>query len=631
MNILTDILSLFKRKKIVKDAKPDDLIVLGIHEKPDMLGVASPVPYKSVKLIKVSDLISGGTGGGEKCTHVNLSNGAKKPHFVFKNQTSDPCQVSYRSLTTTGNNIRIETNVNELVFSTEGEPNTAENVGSGVGVYKDKVGESLRFKSLVSGDGIIIDDANDEIKITCTGDGSQGPQGPKGDPGQDGADGIQGEVGPQGPIGLTGPAGANGIDGVDGVDGAPGATGPQGEQGIQGEPGQDGTGSSITYDYGAVGAAGNISMALTGSDATNDVVVMQAGPNITLTDNGSNTFTIEAAGGGGSGLWTAIGNDIYNNNSNTVVIGETNEATDTTAALEVHGRISIVDPINRFNTFIGFNSGANQNTIEPGVNNTAVGHEAQRELTTGSNNTALGRYAHALNETGSANIAIGPSAMAKSISSSQNVAIGLSSMTNNLVGDENVAVGNGVMQYLVESSFNTAVGTQALHRILSEHNTALGYEAGEWFTTGKNNTIIGSNAGSRLNGQSGYNGDRNILIGEFAGTEINIGQSCIMIGSYTTSSNSVAVDSINQIVIGNDAISKGDNTVVLGNTSIEETHLRGVVVLEGYTFANLPTSPVVGMRTYLTNSVPPTYYQPAVGGGTLNVPVFYDGTQWLWA
>ena len=56
---------------------------------------------------------------------------------------------------------------------------------------------------------------------------------------------------------------------------------------------------NTTYDYGAVGAAGNISMAMTGSDATNDVVVMQAGTNITLTDNGSNTFTIDAAGGGG--------------------------------------------------------------------------------------------------------------------------------------------------------------------------------------------------------------------------------------------------------------------------------------------------------------------------------------------
>ena len=57
--------------------------------------------------------------------------------------------------------------------------------------------------------------------------------------------------------------------------------------------------SDTTYDLGAVGAAGNINVALTGSDASNDVVTIQAGTNITLTDNGSNTFTIDAAGGSG--------------------------------------------------------------------------------------------------------------------------------------------------------------------------------------------------------------------------------------------------------------------------------------------------------------------------------------------
>ena len=66
--------------------------------------------------------------------------------------------------------------------------------------------------------------------------------------------------------------------------------------------------SNPSYDYGAVGAAGNINMALTGSDGSNDVVTMQAGSNITLTDNGSNTFTIASTGGGGSGGVTSFTN-----------------------------------------------------------------------------------------------------------------------------------------------------------------------------------------------------------------------------------------------------------------------------------------------------------------------------------
>ena len=70
------------------------------------------------------------------------------------------------------------------------------------------------------------------------------------------------------------------------------------------------TDTNTTYDFGAVGAAGNINMALTGSNASNDVVTVQAGTNITLTDNGSNTFTIDASGGGGAaGLVNGTGPD----------------------------------------------------------------------------------------------------------------------------------------------------------------------------------------------------------------------------------------------------------------------------------------------------------------------------------
>ena len=59
--ILTDVLGFFKRDKFVETNTPDDVLILGIHEKPDMLGVASPVPYKDIKLIKVKDLVTGST------------------------------------------------------------------------------------------------------------------------------------------------------------------------------------------------------------------------------------------------------------------------------------------------------------------------------------------------------------------------------------------------------------------------------------------------------------------------------------------------------------------------------------------------------------------------------------------
>ena len=108
-----------------------------------------------------------------------------------------------------------------------------------------------------------------------------------------------------------------------------------------------------------------------------------------------------------------------------------------------------------------------------------------------------------------------------------------------------------------------------------------------------------------------------------------------MIGSYTTSSNSVAVASINQIVIGNDAISKGDNTVVLGNNNVTETHLKGVVVLEGYTYAQLiALTAVIGMKSYRTDvGVGPHLWGSTISAttGTGALPVFYNGTSWVYA
>ena len=164
MQRLTDILSLFKRKQIIKQATPNDVVVLGRHEEPDMLGIASPIPYKSVKLIKVKDLIESQT-----CDFVNLTNGGsqRKPHYVFKNQTEDPCEVNFRSLSTSGNNISIQTNLNELIFSTDGEPNTGLNVGGGVGVFKDKNGEALRFKTLKASGNITIQEGEETITLDC--------------------------------------------------------------------------------------------------------------------------------------------------------------------------------------------------------------------------------------------------------------------------------------------------------------------------------------------------------------------------------------------------------------------------------------------------------------------------------
>ena len=165
MNILTDILSLFKRRQFEDDPRPDDVLVLGIHEPPEMTGVASPIPYKSVKLIKLRDLVV----DQDICPHVNVVNeGTLTAAGVFKEVSDDPCEVRFRSLVASGNNLTIVEDNNEITFTTDGEPNTAANVGSGEGVWKNKVGETLNFKSLVGGTGITVVGSADEITISAS-------------------------------------------------------------------------------------------------------------------------------------------------------------------------------------------------------------------------------------------------------------------------------------------------------------------------------------------------------------------------------------------------------------------------------------------------------------------------------
>ena len=49
-----------------------------------------------------------------------------------------------------------------------GEANTAANVGTGAGIFRDKSGVQLNLRSLIQGAGIEIVVAGDEIRITAT-------------------------------------------------------------------------------------------------------------------------------------------------------------------------------------------------------------------------------------------------------------------------------------------------------------------------------------------------------------------------------------------------------------------------------------------------------------------------------
>jgi hypothetical protein len=113
-----------------------------------------------------------------------------------------------------------------------------------------------------------------------------------------------------------------------------------------------------------------------------------------------------------------------------------------------------------------------------------------------------------------------------------------------------------------------------------DKNTAVGYlslglvggiNSGSTSDTGKNNTAIGYGAGYvRVGGTNGNSSDS------------------VFIGSLTQS-NGLA--SVNEIVIGTDAISAGSNTVVLGNDLITSTRLKGDVIVANGSVGIGTTSP----------------------------------------
>ena len=167
MNILTDVLSLIRRSVYAKKAGLDDVLIIGTHEQPEMTGVASPIPYKSVKVIKVRDFKI----AAEHCDHANSpANPAAGTGQIYQKTVSDEvtekCTVYFRSIKSLSSNLTLATSSdNDYVeLATTGEPNTAESLGSGQVVYSGKLGETLQFKSL-SASGIELTSTANEVTV----------------------------------------------------------------------------------------------------------------------------------------------------------------------------------------------------------------------------------------------------------------------------------------------------------------------------------------------------------------------------------------------------------------------------------------------------------------------------------
>lgn len=168
-------------------------------------------------------------------------------------------------------------------------------------------------------------------------------------------------------------------------------------------------------------------------------------------------------------------------------------------------------------TNTGYGEGA-LDSNNGGVANTAIGNDALTTITNGGNN----------------NTAVGRRAMLVADTASNNVAVGMDSLKALADGVNNIAIGLEALLSAVNSNRNIAVGDQALKLTTGDDNIGIGDAAGDTITTGIRNICIGRNA------------------------------------------DTIAA-ALNSIAIGWGALATADNQVVLGNSSVTETILRGQV------------------------------------------------------
>ena len=248
------------------------------------------------------------------------------------------------------------------------------------------------------------------------------------------------------------------------------------------------------------------------------------------------------------------------------VLGETNTSFGTTALQS--------NTIGLHNTAVG-TAALQANT--GGEWNTAIGEDALLSNTFGVENTASGIWALRQNTTGDYNTATGSVALELNTTGYENTAHGAYALSYNTEGDFNTASGSSALGSNITGIGNTASGAYSLFsNTEGNFNTASGFNASQGNTTGNNNTTNGAgalytNTTGNNNTASGFDTGRYIADGTTPNTTPN---NSIFIGANTRAQ---ADNQTNQIVIGNDAIGNGSNTVTLGDANIIDNYFTGNV------------------------------------------------------
>lgn len=411
-----------------------------------------------------------------------------------------------------------------------------------------------------------------------------------------------------------------------------------------------------------IGVAKGALSALTSGDG-NSAFGYMAGASVTSGDE--NTFIGVNAGAGGSQIATvvntvALGANSFTEKSNQVVIGNAlvEESVLFGNIRSGHNGVSVArvyagsenyfyadggpagEPTGSGNVAIGKSAGE---AIDTCVASVYIGKDAGKSVTTGVDHTFVGAGAGEAQVSGVGCVAVGRLAGKTSSTATNWTAIGDTALEFNNA-DGAVALGYGAGRDQATGAGGVYLGTYAGgYSASADHTTVVGTEALGGPAYGDDNTIGGWRAGHVMTGErntgwgaeaqrSNTSGSDNTAVGFRAGFQISTGSGNTFLGRSAGHDANQKVDAVNSMALGNLTWTTKDNQVVIGNTSITETILRGKV-LAGAETSNSNGHVVIGsVKSTVANPsgaqlVLEDYTPMSVGcGGQLVFRGFYNGS-----
>jgi len=206
-------------------------------------------------------------------------------------------------------------------------------------------------------------------------------------------------------------------------------------------------------------------------------------------------------------------------------------------------------------------------------------------------NVAVGARALATNQTGFENTALGTFAL-QYATTSRNTAVGYSALKYLSTGEQNTGIGFKSFAATAGGSRNTGVGHHSgLGNVSGSGNTMVGWQTGYQCKIANSNTFVGDQVGMA------HTGSANTMIGALAGllnSNVNIlysyegttsiGTSTKVYGDsgvalgYLARTGADGAPVLGSIAIGRDAIAQTEESVAIGYTASATGGFRGVVV-----------------------------------------------------